>query len=67
MAEKVVKITPFPYDDILLDIVWSGIKKAVKKINISLYYPHKSGDNMETNEKILTATAEYSFDKSFVN
>ena len=31
MAEKAVKITPFPYDDILLDIVWSGIKKAVKK------------------------------------
>ena len=31
MAEKVVKITPFPYDDILLDIVWSSIKKAVKK------------------------------------
>ena len=30
-AEKVVKITPFPYDDILLDIVWSGIKKALKK------------------------------------
>ena len=31
MAEKVVKITPFPYDDILLDIVWSSIKKALKK------------------------------------
>ena len=31
MAEKAVKITPFPYDDILLDIVWSSIKKAVKK------------------------------------
>ena len=31
MAEKVVKITPFPYDDILLDIVWSGVKKAVRK------------------------------------
>ena len=26
-----VKITPFPYDDILLDIVWSGVKKAVRK------------------------------------
>ena len=31
MMEKVVKITPFPYDDILLDIVWSSIKKALKK------------------------------------
>ena len=31
MAEKVVEITPFPYDYILLDIVWSSIKKAVKK------------------------------------
>ena len=31
MLEKVVKITPFPYDDILLDIVWGGIKKAAGK------------------------------------
>ena len=31
MAEKVTKLTPVPYDDILLDIVWSSIKKAVKK------------------------------------
>ena len=31
MLEKVVKITPISYDDILLDIVWSGIRKAVKK------------------------------------
>ena len=31
MAEKVTKLTPVPYDDILLDIIWSGIKKAVKK------------------------------------
>ena len=31
MLEKVVKITPFPYDDILLDIAWSGIKKALGK------------------------------------
>ena len=30
MAEKVVKLTPFPYDDILLDIVWYGVKKAVE-------------------------------------
>lgn len=31
MLEKVVKLTPMKYDDILLDIVWSGIKKAAKK------------------------------------
>ena len=31
MMEKVVKITPFPYNDILLDVVWSGVKKAIKK------------------------------------
>ena len=31
MLEKVVKMTPFPYDDILLDIVWGGIKKVAGK------------------------------------
>ena len=31
MLEKVVKITPISYDDILLDIVWGGIKKAAGK------------------------------------
>ena len=31
MLEKIVKITPFPYDDILLDIVWGGVKKAAGK------------------------------------
>ena len=31
MLEKVVKITPISYDDILLDIVWGGIKKAARK------------------------------------
>ena len=32
MAEKVTKLTPaFPYDDILVDIIWSGIKKAAGK------------------------------------
>ncbi len=31
MAEKVTKITPFPYDDILVDIIWSGVKKALRK------------------------------------
>ena len=31
VAEKCVKLTPMPADDILLDIAWSSIKKAVKK------------------------------------
>ena len=31
MLEKVVKITPMKADDILLDIVWGGIKKALGK------------------------------------
>ena len=31
MLEKVVKLTPFPYDDILLDMVWGSVKKALNK------------------------------------
>ena len=31
MLEKIVKLTPMKADDILLDIIWGGIKKAVKK------------------------------------
>jgi hypothetical protein len=31
MLEKIVKITPMKADDILLDIVWGGIKKALGK------------------------------------
>ena len=31
MAERAVKHTPNPYDDILIDIVWSEIKKATGK------------------------------------
>ena len=32
MAEKVTKMTSaFPYDDILIDILWFGIKKAAGK------------------------------------
>ena len=31
MLEKVVKITPNPYDDILVDIIWGGLKKLVGK------------------------------------
>jgi hypothetical protein len=29
--EKIVKITPISYDDILLDIVWGSIKKTLGK------------------------------------
>lgn len=31
VAEKVVKITPTKYDDILLDVLWDGLKKVVGK------------------------------------
>jgi len=31
MAEKIVKLTPTAYDDILVDIIWGGIKKALGK------------------------------------
>ena len=31
MAEKLTKISPTPYDDILVDIVYGGIKKALGK------------------------------------
>ena len=31
MLEKIVKITPISYDDILLYIIWVGIKKALGK------------------------------------
>jgi hypothetical protein len=31
VAEKIVKLTPTKYDDIVLDIVWGGLKKLVKK------------------------------------
>ena len=31
LAEKLVKLSPTKYDDIILDMVWSGIKKALKK------------------------------------
>ena len=29
--EKIVKMTPTKYDDILLDIIWGSIKKALGK------------------------------------
>ena len=29
--EKVVKLSPTKYDDILLDMVWGTIKKVIKK------------------------------------
>ena len=31
ILEKVVKLSPTKYDDILLDIVWTGIKKVKGK------------------------------------
>jgi len=31
VCEKLVKISPTKADDILLDVVWGGIKKLVKK------------------------------------
>ena len=31
VCEKVVKVTPSKKDDILLDMVWYGIRKLVKK------------------------------------
>jgi hypothetical protein len=29
--EKIVKLTPTPVDDILIDILWKGVKKSVGK------------------------------------
>jgi hypothetical protein len=31
ILEKVVKLTPFKWDDILLDGIWAGIKKVAGK------------------------------------
>ena len=31
MLEKIVKVTPTPVDDILGDVLWKGLKKAVGK------------------------------------
>ena len=31
VLEKLVKLSPTNYDDILLDIVWKNMKKLVKK------------------------------------
>ena len=31
VLEKIVKITPTKYDDILLDIVWTALKKLAGK------------------------------------
>ena len=30
LCEKLVKLSPTKYDDIILDIVWNGIKSVVK-------------------------------------
>ena len=31
VLEKLVKLSPTKYDDIILDIVWKNMKKLVKK------------------------------------
>ena len=31
VAEKLVKMSPTQYDDILLDFIWKNIKKLAKK------------------------------------
>ena len=31
IAEKLVKMSPTKYDDIVLDIIWKNIRKMVKK------------------------------------
>jgi len=31
MLEKIVKMTPTKYDDILIDIIYGGLKKALGK------------------------------------
>jgi len=31
VLEKLVKLSPTKYDDIILDIVWKNIRKLVKK------------------------------------
>ena len=31
IAEKLVKLSPTKHDDIILDIVWKSIKKALRK------------------------------------
>ena len=31
VAEKLVKLSPTKYDDIILDIIWKNMKKLVKK------------------------------------
>lgn len=31
LLEKMVKLSPTKYDDILLDVVWNAIRKAFKK------------------------------------
>tara|TARA_Y100001938_G_scaffold45848_1_gene63655 strand:- start:2023 stop:2166 length:144 start_codon:yes stop_codon:yes gene_type:complete len=31
VLEKIVKLTPTKYDDILIDMMWGGLKKLVGK------------------------------------
>ena len=31
LCEKLVKLSPTKHDDIILDMIWGGLKKALKK------------------------------------
>ena len=31
VLEKIVKLSPTKYDDILLDVIWNAAKKVIKK------------------------------------
>ena len=31
LLEKLVKLSPTKYDDILLDVIWDAVKKVLKK------------------------------------
>ena len=31
LLEKIVKLSPTKYDDILLDVIWNSFKKVLKK------------------------------------
>ena len=42
VAEKVVKLTPTKYDDIVVDIIVGGIRKAVSKTVVPKEEPRKA-------------------------
>jgi len=31
LLDKIAKATPTPYDDFVIDVVWGGLKKLVRK------------------------------------